>query len=377
MTEFLPFWNRSDDAPAAMRICAVGDVMLSRGVGRTIEAAGIDTLFDEVRSPLQEGITLGNLEGPISSRGVPNPGSHSHFRAAPDVVEGLVRAGFDVLHLANNHIHDFGSDAVEDTLGLLQEAGIRTLGVGRTIEEALRPEIVELAGFRFAFVGCTTMASVGAGAFVSAPFDPDAIERVILPLVSDGVRVVVSIHFGHESIPYPVPEQRRRVRRLLEMGADVVLGHHPHVLQGIETHEGGFAAYSLGNFLFDRVETEQRRSMIVRFGLDPKGLTGVEFLPVSIGADGSAAPARGTELTAIETRVRGLSAALVDGSSDRLFWETAGESFGETQASNLSKTFASSGWRGLLRLLGRVRPKHLRLAFVWVVRKLGLRRSRP
>jgi len=374
---YAPFWRRDDVRDSEATVVAVGDVMLSRGVGETIAHEGIDSIFAGIADALKADVTFGNLEGPISDRGQPNPGSLSQFRASPDVVGGLVRAGFDVLNVANNHTYDFLGPAVEDTLRLLSAAGIRTVGVGSSFEQARLPAILDLGDLRIAFLGYTSMRNVIDRRFdyVAAPLDLETIEQDIGAMKERGSRVVISLHFGHEDIEYPPPECRRQARAIIGMGADAVLGHHPHVIQGIEVFEGGLIAYSMGNFVFDHADPRRQSGLMVRFGLDGDGLTRVEFLPVAIGEDGRVAPAEGAEREEAIAHIRRLSGFLADGSSDRRFWNASGDSFLGTYGSSLCRTLNRRGIRGLLRLLLRARPKHLRILWTWFLRTVLQRRG--
>jgi poly-gamma-glutamate synthesis protein (capsule biosynthesis protein) len=300
-------------------LAAVGDILLDRGVGKRIEQHGADYPFRYVAPILREAdIAFGNLECPISESGrlVVKP---YRFRAHPRVLDGLVNAGFDILSLANNHTLDCGRDGLIETLDHLKSRGLRGVGAGHTRAEAEEAIYLEAKGVRVAFVGFCDF--IPEGVFLRddrasiAMASAEGVRRAVKRARAQADIVIVSFHWGIEYRARPSPRQIELARAAAESGADLVLGHHPHVLQGLEamrvkTDSGErnvLIAYSLGNFVFDPRGEEPSRAMILRVTLRKTGVVRAEILPWRL-EDGSPRPASPAESAAIIQRVTALSA---------------------------------------------------------------------
>ncbi len=248
----------------------VGDIMLSRQVGNKMEKENNwQWPFLKIADTLKEAdILFGNLEGPISDTGK-NLGSIYSFRADQKAIEGLNFAGFDVLSLANNHMFDWGRDALEDTFKRLKEAGISYAGGGINETEAHAPVIKEVKGFKTAFLAYCSEGSdyweATADRSGIAWLKEEKLKKDIENARTLADLVVVSMHFGEEYQAKPDSSQKSFARLAIDSGADLVVGHHPHVLQPIEEYKNGFIAYSLGNFVFDQNFSPQtKESMILK-----------------------------------------------------------------------------------------------------------------
>ncbi|PIQ92918.1 MAG: poly-gamma-glutamate biosynthesis protein [Parcubacteria group bacterium CG11_big_fil_rev_8_21_14_0_20_39_14] len=246
----------------------VGDVMLSRQVGKKMEKENNwKWPFLKIADTLKEAdILFGNLEGPISDKGK-NIGSIYSFRTDPRAIEGLNFAGFDVLSVANNHILDWDREAMEDTLRKLKEAGINYVGGGFNEEEAHSAALKEAGGLKFAFLG---YCGVGTE-YWEAQKDKSGIAWLKKERLKEDIEkakaladlVFVSMHFGEEYQTKQNSEQKDFARLAIDAGADLVIGHHPHVLQPIENYKNGYIAYSLGNFVFDQTFSPQTKESVV------------------------------------------------------------------------------------------------------------------
>lgn len=369
---FYRYWGRRPADLPEVSVLAVGDIMLSREVGRKIAEHGPDFPFAKIRTLFaQDGIIVGNLENPISLRGVPSPLSQSNFKADPMVVEGLAKAGFQILALANNHIYDYGGEAIEDTLRLLEKQGIYSVGVGGSYAEARRPVIISVKERKIAFLSYTSAynATDQRQEYVASPINLKWIKEDIAQTKEKIDICVVSLHFGYENVEYPPPECRQQARQIIEYGADLVLGHHPHIIHGLEFYKRGCIAYSLGNFVFDNLTERRRESFVFRATFDKDGVQAIDLLPVWINDEYQPQPASDEIATNIISRVNKLSGYFQDGSSDRRFWEAASGNFLSNQKTAFIRSIKRNGLKAIFMRLKHMRLFHLRLFVVTLFNK--------
>ncbi len=240
-----------------IRMVFVGDIMLSRNIGETIAKKKDPTFFFASTTEFLKSadITFGNLENPVSTRGI-RSGSIYSFRADPQTLQGLTSAGFNVVSIANNHIWDYGKQAFKDTLSNLLENDIGAVGGGENYAEAHTPKILVVGKTRIAFLAYTNLISPKLGLASSTPaisrYDDTILQTDITEAKKVSDFVVVSFHWGDEYQTKHNPEQERVGKFVIDAGANLVIGHHPHVVQEVEEYNGGYIAYSLGNFIFDQ-----------------------------------------------------------------------------------------------------------------------------
>jgi len=297
-------------------LVAVGDILLDRGVGRRIARFGPAYPFAKVADQLRRAdIAFGNLECPISRDGVPVPKPFS-FRADPDAARGVAPAGLDVVSLANNHALDCSRSGLTDTMAFLRGEGIAWCGAGRNRNAALAPTVIERKGVRVAFVGFCDIVQDASFPRDDVPCvmgaAPADVRRSVRAAVAQADVVVASFHWGIEYYTRPTKRQRDLAACAAQAGADVILGHHPHVLQGLQWLKGrqgrrAVVAYSLGNFVFDPLRSPAQRTMMLSVRLDRRGLCGVGITPCVI-EECRPRPASGAEADAIVDRVAQLSA---------------------------------------------------------------------
>jgi len=255
----------SEEVDQNLRIIFVGDLMLSRAIGNLMSQRN-DWCFPflEITDFLKEAdLTFGNLEGPISDRGI-KVGSIYSFRADPRAVAGLTFAGFDILSIANNHLWDYGAEAFADTLKILEENNINYIGGGSSYEEAHTPVVKEVDGTKIAFLGYTDLVPsfLGRKETQWAVAFPER-EQMVLDIqkaknLADFV--VVSLHWGEEYATQHNSSQENLAQFAIEAGADLIIGHHPHAIQEVEKYKEGYIAFSLGNFVFDQNFSEETQS---------------------------------------------------------------------------------------------------------------------
>jgi poly-gamma-glutamate synthesis protein (capsule biosynthesis protein) len=267
-------------------INAVGDIMLAGSAHPTLQREGFDYPFQKVARDLQRGdIAIGNLEAPLARRGNEFVGKKFRFKASPAAAPALKRAGFSILSLANNHILDYGDTALQETMDVLARQGVLTVGAGMDLDTARRVSIIEAKGKKVAFLAYSL--TLPAEFFAArnrpgtAPAYPALFEADIRSARAMADYVIVSFHWGKEGVGKPTSTQVDFAHRAIDSGADVVIGHHPHVLQGVEQYRHGVIFYSLGNFVFGSMSKASDLGAIARITLD-QGVKGVELIPVNV-----------------------------------------------------------------------------------------------
>lgn len=235
----------------------VGDLLLGEYVDPVMQREGYDFLYKQSLLYLSEpDLTAGNLEHPVTSGGVPVEGTPYVFKGSPDALPALRDAGFDVVSLANNHALDQGVEGMLDTMKHLDEAGISHMGAGSNDTEAFSPVIKEVRGIKVAYIGLSRVvpfASWKADKNVAGVAETYETKRAVAAIAKAKEQadiVVVMVHWGKERVDQPEPYQKDYARQYIDAGADLVIGSHPHVLQGFEMYKGKWIAYSLGNFIF-------------------------------------------------------------------------------------------------------------------------------
>jgi poly-gamma-glutamate synthesis protein (capsule biosynthesis protein) len=242
--------------------------------------------FDSTRAVLlRADITVANLEAPFTSQGQPFEKTYT-FRVPPQYAGSLKDAGLDVLTLANNHVFDYGPSGFFTTADVLDSLGLVFCGAGRDRTEAERGVIVERDGWRAGFLAYSLTYPSEFWAGTSRPGTAFPVEdrvRARIQALGDSADfVVVSFHWGGERMDHPKPYQRRWARFAVDAGADLVIGHHPHVLQGVEFYKGGLIAYSLGNYVFGSYNRKSPDSAILKVRFDRKGLLIAEIIPILV-----------------------------------------------------------------------------------------------
>ena len=266
----------------------VGDIMLSRSVGDIMVVKNdYRWPFEKIAGFLKSAdLTFANLETPISNRGT-NVGSIYSFRSNPKSIQGLTYAGFDVISIANNHAWDYGPDAFRDTMDNLASAGISYIGGGHTEAEAHAGVIKKVGDTNVGFLGYTnllpkSLSAVGDKAGLAILDEPRMVQDIKL-MKSRASIVVVSFHWGEEYHAVHNALQERIAHEAIDAGADLIIGHHPHVPEDIEQYKGKYIVYSLGNFIFDQNwSAETMKGLSVRVWLKNNAIDRIEQIPINI-----------------------------------------------------------------------------------------------
>lgn len=255
--------------PRRVRIAAAGDVMLDRGVWDRIQRYGLSHVMSSVRDILRGAdIAFVNLECPLSTvQGHARPGGSLVFCADPTTVQVLAEGGVDVVSLANNHAMDAGWRGCEDTMAVLSAHNIAYVGA--------RPEGEAPDEITYLPAGDVLVAFL---AYTDLDFEHQSLCKVdedmqnVLGRVREARNradvVCVSYHWGVEYQKEPTERQVKLGHATIDAGADIVLGHHPHVMSGVERYRNGLILYSMGNFVFDQRDADDGRMNSAIFSLD-------------------------------------------------------------------------------------------------------------
>jgi poly-gamma-glutamate capsule biosynthesis protein CapA/YwtB (metallophosphatase superfamily) len=278
------------EEPSEVLIIATGDISFSREVGRRVRAQNdINYPFLNVADYLRKGdIVIGNLESTITE-GREIMDGEMVFRSDPGTEIALRNAGFNLITLANNHTPDFGEKGLKDTMFYLEQAGLDHIGAGMNLEEASRPKYITKNGITFAFLNFNDSDVVpgyyGAGENSSgtALMDIDLMTFRVAEAKENSDFVILIMHSGTEYVPNPNQRQIDFARAGIDAGVEMVIGHHPHVVQSAEIYKGKYIFYSLGNFVFDQMWSQDtREGIILSVSFNRDGVKDLEFIPYEI-----------------------------------------------------------------------------------------------
>ncbi|WP_042162875.1 CapA family protein [Paenibacillus gorillae] len=249
--------GESGSSGEKIRLAFVGDILLASSVEDQLKRYGYDFPYAKSLLYLSEpDLTAGNLEYPVTEGGTPADDKEFVFKGSPLALPALRDAGFDVVNLANNHTLDHGVKGLFDTMSHLDEAGISHIGAGKDDIEAFTPVIKESRGIKIAYIGLSRVVPKTSWKAdkntpgVAETYDTTRAKAAIAKAKEQADLVVVMVHWGKERVDTPEQYQRNFAREYIDSGADLVIGSHPHVLQGFEKYKGKWIAYSLGNFIF-------------------------------------------------------------------------------------------------------------------------------
>ncbi len=231
---------------------AVGDISFEGKLSNKPDLS----VFTEVHHILEScDIGIANLENPLTSRGQKVTGKCT-LRGDPSWADVLKQTGINLVSLANNHLMDYGPEGLFDTIRFLDNAGVMHVGAGKDKDSACRPLLASIKGKTIAFLARSSV--IVSSPSYAGPSMPGVALLEKEELIDNIKRcrdtadlVVVLLHWGLEEYSYPAPAQKKLAKLLVEAGADAIIGHHPHVLQGLQRIGNAHVAYSLGNFLFD------------------------------------------------------------------------------------------------------------------------------
>lgn len=283
------FFLQASTICSNVTLCFTGDILLDRGVRSKLAQFSADYPYKQVKSILKQAdITFGNLECPLTNGGTPVLKRRDLiFKAHPANAYALRKAGYDLLNLANNHAMDQGTKGLEDTFKLISNQGLAVLGAGLGKEKAQSPVFFKAGNMTIGYLGYSDFPPEGYiysdEAYTLSSYDEKTAGEQILRAKANCDFLIISMHFGKEFAHYPSENQKKVAHLAVDFGADLVIGHHPHVLQGMELYNGKHIFYSLGNFVFDKqIPSGTDESIILIMNLDIDGVRSIETIPVVI-----------------------------------------------------------------------------------------------
>lgn len=289
-----------------------------------------DNVFDEVLQTAfrQNDFSIINLEAPLCAAGLPcnNPGE-SGLRADPGVAQYLHKTGVTAVGLANNHIRDFGDEGYRQTVRNLDLQGLVHTGAGSNLAEAQKPLRVNVNGIKLGIwalaekeLNVATETSAG-----SSWFRPEGDAFRIREMRGEFDFLLVYVHAGHEFMSTPSPRIRAAYRGLADAGADAVIGHHPHVVQGIESYNHALIAYSLGNLVFDSpyvsAHPDTDLGYLLRLGISSRGVVSAELIPYRLRGNTAVTSLDQPEFETFKRMLHALSDNITDDQKFNREWE--------------------------------------------------------
>lgn len=282
----IPVFSCIKEASAKeLQISFVGDILLAQPLQSKIDSFGIKYIFDKVKNIFKTSdLVMANLESAVADSGTPVNGKQYTFRAKKEILQGLNFAGINLVNLANNHVLDFGREAFEETMDNLSEEKINYVGAGLNLQQAFSPFVFKKNKSKVFFFGANKIIPNESWyaeenkSGIAGVENPDFLINQIKK-VDKKALVVVYLHWGEEGKITPNINQRNLAKRLIDNGADIVVGSHPHVLQGLEFYKDKLIVYSLGNFVFNDTKNE---TMILNIKIDQNQILSANIVPCMI-----------------------------------------------------------------------------------------------
>ncbi|MDO7906033.1 CapA family protein [Paenibacillus sp. JX-17] len=309
-----PANNPASPASAALTLNFGGDVQFAGKVESLLEQKGYQYPYQYLGNTFtSKSLNIVNLETPVTTGGAGAKNKQYVFKSSPQALEAMAKAHVDAVNLANNHILDQGVSGLLDTLQHLDRNGIAHAGAGRSSQEAFAPAYLEKQGIKVALLGFTRVipeSSWNAGVStpgVAAAYDAAAANAAIKEARKHAALVVVVAHWGKERVLTPDQNQTRLAHGFIDAGADLVIGGHPHVLQGMEKYKGKWIAYSTGNFIFTKSSNAATwNTAVFQASCRADGQCGMKLIPFRTEL-GQPVPVQGQEAQAILNQIQNLS----------------------------------------------------------------------
>lgn len=340
-------------------ICFVGDLNFGRGIATLDDASLANILDDSVAELLTGELVTGNLECVLGDVKTANPLSHANFKTPFRSGVDSILKKFHVLTFANNHLYDFCDEGVASTLAYCEHLGVTVVGVGKTLDEAYKPALMQLSTGKVAVFGCTTVSTLAKSSAYHAAKPDQRLFDNICTAVEQGSVVIVHCHAGGGDFEYPAPYIRQMHSKLSAAGASLIIGHHPHLVQGwLQGKVCSF--FSMGDFLFDKFEDSRDVSILARGNLRDGALSGFQVHPVKRFDVGyQLRVMEGEDLQRFNKKAEELNKNLLNGNSDALYIQWYGNPI-KRQIKNLRVEFKKTGFPGLYGKLSSINLRKIK-----------------
>ena len=306
----------------SMHVIAVGDLDFHAETFIAMRQNGATYLFENIVKELQTAdLRIANLETILVESAYSVLGPRAHLISDLSAINGIKSVGFDVVTLANNHTMDAGEEGLKGTINALADAGIGTVGAGMNEKEARKPIVLYKKGiavyvYAYSFKTCDHIANINKAGCAEAILR-NIVEDMKKSGQEEGIKIV-NLHMDAEFQALPSPDRVLLCRKIVEAGAQLVLCHHPHVIQGIEIYQGSLIAYSLGNFVtpisnyMREHSCECHLSFQLEVDVSITGVDSVKVLPITLDHEGRPHVANKPEFEKIISMIASRSDALHD-----------------------------------------------------------------
>lgn len=365
--------------PVRLKVGALGDIGLVGSARERARREGIDAAFSPLVTSLRDAdLGFANVEMPFGETGWVEPGRTAEFWQDDHVAAGLARAGVRVVSVANNHAMDCGVRGLERTLEACRGAGLITVGAGANLEAARMPARLEVRGHRVVVLAYAATHGDAAGADHPgvAPLDADVIREDMARWRPEADVLIVSTHWGTMYVDYPPPRVIALAGAIEQQGADLVLGHHPHVIQGFQRRGRTLTLFSLGEAAFNSRSGDFHASLASELRRESAVFTawlaeepGLEIAPLWLDVDGFPTVADAATADRIRERLLRISTRIEE-ASERYFSESAPQVVGY-ELEKLGHYVRQGRLDKIVRMIGTFRPRHVPM--LWHAVRRGAR----
>ncbi|MDB8791013.1 CapA family protein [Romboutsia sp. 1001216sp1] len=281
---------KSTKGDSIFKASFMGDIIMGRNIKKLGDKVGYSELFKNVSKIYEDSDYIsGNFETPILTKEYTEytkANKNIHLSSTTERAEVIKQEGIDVVSLSNNHAYDYKEEGLKETIELLKKNDIKYVGAGKNIEEARVYDIENVNGVKIANIGISDVIPYEASAMKNKEGILTSTNKENLKIIEKAKKeadlVVVNIHWGEEYSLNSNEYQKNLARKMIDMGADIIIGHHPHVIHSIETYKDGIIFYSAGNFIFDQGWSRTKDSIIINYTLSKEGKGQFEVVPLRI-----------------------------------------------------------------------------------------------
>jgi len=369
--------NEYEELPI-VTLAAAGDVSLSDKVEERIKRDGTEFPFKKIKQIIKgDNISFANLENVFSNSNDGRSSQAHLLKCRPESFHAISNAGFNIVSLANNHILDYGEIGLKDTIALLKKNKILCCGAGLNLSQSRKPVYIKKKGVTFGFLSYAMkgVQSASINTAGAAWIDIDQINEDILSLKTQVDHIIVSLHSGLEFIDYPHPEFRKLCLEIAALGVSLIIGHHPHVIHGIEKVYDCLIAYSLGNLIFDISQMDYKtdrsgQGFVLRCRFNRNMLIDYEVIPTIINTDLQPEQAVADSKKMIMARLKKISENLLTSCYPDVYFDQASELWPKINIAVNINIIKNQGIIAFLLRLPRIKKIYLLLLVKYLIKRI-------